>query len=58
MTEEKRPSKEEVRARLKEFLQKGEFEDVASVLVHTLNHRADKMVENKPGKQPEKPQKK
>lgn len=36
--EEKR---EQTRAKLKAFLQSGDSEDVASVLVHTLMHRAD-----------------
>lgn len=46
-----KPSKEEVRARLKAFLQQGASEDIASVLVHTLNQRAENMAEanrNKP----------
>jgi hypothetical protein len=48
MTEEgKRPGKEQVRAKLKEFLQKGPAEDVASVLVHSLSDRAEKMAKQK-----------
>jgi hypothetical protein len=33
--------REETRAKLKAFLQNGDSDDVASVLVHTLMHRAD-----------------
>lgn len=35
----------ETRAKLKAFLQSGNSDDVASVLVHTLMHRADAIAE-------------
>lgn len=41
----KQPNRDEVRARLKAFLQQGQSDDVASVLVHALNHRAEKIAE-------------
>ena len=38
--------REETRAKLKEFLRSGDSEDVTSVLVHTLMHRADVTAES------------
>lgn len=54
MTDDEK-KKAETRAKLKAFLQSGDSEDVASVLVHTLMHRADKAAESA---KPEKPRKK
>ncbi len=39
----KRLTREETRQKLKRFLKEGDGEDVASVLVHSLMHRADTM---------------
>lgn len=43
----------ETRAKLKAFLQSGDSDDVASVLVHTLMHRADVQAENTAATPPE-----
>lgn len=40
-----KPSKDAVREKLRAFLQKGNSEDVASVLVHTLMRRAEMVAE-------------
>lgn len=59
MTEREKPSKEEVRAKLKAFLAAGETDDVASILVHALNDRAEKMAQKKESNKPVvKPKKK
>ena len=39
----KRLTREETRQKLKRFLKEGDGEDVASVLMHSLMHRADTM---------------
>ena len=59
MSAPEKQSKEEVRAKLKAFLQGGQSDDVASVLVHALNDRAEKLAEKKAAKKPAgKPKKK
>ncbi len=59
MSKPTKPTKDEVRAKLKAFLQEGQSDDVASVLVHALNDRAEKLAQNKPAKKPAgKPKKK
>lgn len=60
MNDEER-KKAETRAKLKAFLQSGDSEDVASILVHTLMHQAEKAAakpEPKGPKSPRKPRKK
>lgn len=47
MTGAKKPNREEVKAKLREFLRSGQPEDVASLLVHSLNDRAEKLAMEK-----------